>query len=156
MVVLFKHVIIIIICFVIFSRQKTLKTLKFYVSFPLKKVSVTKVIILYLGYQRFFLQSDQELRQPKKQTAHKKPLPPRVNFFVQVILLNRPFYRYGGHIEFIRFKEYYREHISFLFLSTFWKYGLSLYISWKKGDHYYIQTQHKDLFSHYNLILRKL
>ena len=53
MVVLFKHVIItIIICFVIFSRQKTLKTLMFfqrqvslcniYVSFPLKKVSVTK------------------------------------------------------------------------------------------------------------------
>ena len=25
-----------------------------------------------------------------------------------------------------------------------------------KGDHYYIQTRHKDLFSHYNLILRKL
>ena len=26
----------------------------------------------------------------------------------------------------------------------------------EKGDPYYIQTQHKDLFSHYNLILRKL
>ena len=26
----------------------------------------------------------------------------------------------------------------------------------EKGDHYYIQTWHKDLFSHYNLILRKL
>ena len=26
----------------------------------------------------------------------------------------------------------------------------------KKGDHYYIQTRHKDLFSLYNLILRKL
>ena len=26
----------------------------------------------------------------------------------------------------------------------------------EKGDHYYIQTQRKDLFSHYNLILRKL
>ena len=26
----------------------------------------------------------------------------------------------------------------------------------EKGDHYFIQTQHKDLFSHYNLILRKL
>ena len=25
----------------------------------------------------------------------------------------------------------------------------------EKGDHYYIQTWHKDLFSHYNLILRK-
>ena len=26
----------------------------------------------------------------------------------------------------------------------------------EKGDHYYIQTGHKDLFSHYKLILRKL
>ena len=25
----------------------------------------------------------------------------------------------------------------------------------EKGDHYYIKTRHKDLFSHYNLILRK-
>ena len=37
---------------------------------------------------------------------------------------NRPFYRYGGHIESIRFKEYYRmprghEHISFVFSSVF-------------------------------------
>ena len=26
----------------------------------------------------------------------------------------------------------------------------------EKGDHYYFQTQYKDLFSPYNLILRKL
>ena len=26
----------------------------------------------------------------------------------------------------------------------------------EKDDHYYIQTRHKDLFTHYNLILRKL
>ena len=37
---------------------------------------------------------------------------------------NRPFYRYGGHIELIRIKEYYRmprghEHTSFVFSSTF-------------------------------------
>ena len=37
---------------------------------------------------------------------------------------NRPFYRYGGHIELIRFKEYYRmprghKHISFVFSSAF-------------------------------------
>ena len=25
----------------------------------------------------------------------------------------------------------------------------------EKGDHYYIQTRRKDLFAHYNLILRK-
>ena len=38
--------------------------------------------------------------------------------------LYRPFYRYGGHIELIGFKEYYRmprghEHISFVFSSAF-------------------------------------
>ena len=38
--------------------------------------------------------------------------------------MNRTFYRYGGHIELIRFKEYYRmprghEHISFVFSSAF-------------------------------------
>ena len=37
---------------------------------------------------------------------------------------DRPFYRYGGHTELIRFKEYYRmprghEHISFVFSSAF-------------------------------------
>ena len=47
-------------------------------------------------------------------------------------LFNRPFYQYGGHIELIRFKEYYTvrvyntprmpkgdEHISFVFSSAF-------------------------------------
>ena len=38
--------------------------------------------------------------------------------------VNRPFYRYGGHLELIRFKEYYRmprghEHVSFVFSSAF-------------------------------------
>ena len=41
-----------------------------------------------------------------------------------VVRPNRPFYRYGGHIELIWFKEYYRmprghEHISFVFSSAF-------------------------------------
>ena len=31
----------------------------------------------------------------------------------------------------------------------------SLYISQEKGDDYYIQTRHNDLFSHYNLFLGK-
>ena len=38
------------------------------------------------------------------------------------------------------------------------KYTVKDYISntkLEKGDHYYIQTRHKDIFSHYNLILRK-
>ena len=43
---------------------------------------------------------------------------------VTLRLFNRPFYRYGGNIELIRFKEYYRmprghEHISFILLSAF-------------------------------------
>ena len=38
--------------------------------------------------------------------------------------INRPFYRYAGHIELIRFKEYYmmprgHEYISSVFSSTF-------------------------------------
>ena len=32
----------------------------------------------------------------------------------------------------------------------------SIYISREKGDHYYIQTRHNDLFSHYDLFLGKL
>ena len=39
------------------------------------------------------------------------------------------------------------------------KFTVKDYISDTKleqGDHYYIQTWYKDLFSHYNLILRKL
>ena len=44
--------------------------------------------------------------------------------FRKVAITNRPFYRYVGHIELIRFKEYYRmprghEHISFVFSSPF-------------------------------------
>ena len=42
----------------------------------------------------------------------------------QPVSANRPLYRYGGHIELIRFKEYYRmprghEHISVVFSSAF-------------------------------------
>ena len=39
------------------------------------------------------------------------------------------------------------------------KFTVKDYISNTKleqGDHHYIQTRYKDLFSHYNLILRKL
>ena len=41
--------------------------------------------------------------------------------------------------------------------ARFWgKKRTSLFISREKGDHYYIQTRRNDLFSHYNLFLRKL
>ena len=45
-------------------------------------------------------------------------------FICNCLNYNRPFYRYSGHIELIRFKEYYRmprgyEHISFVFSSAF-------------------------------------
>ena len=44
--------------------------------------------------------------------------------FGNLFFFNRPFYLYGGHIELIRFKEYYRmprghEHISCVFSSAF-------------------------------------
>ena len=43
---------------------------------------------------------------------------------IETLRVNRPFYRYGGHMELIRFKEYYRiprghEHISFVFSGAF-------------------------------------
>ena len=74
------------------------------------------------------------------------------------ILFNRPFYWYGGHIEFIRFKEYYgmpRGHSLSFYTRFLGKKRTSLYISWEKGDYYYIQTWLNDLFYHYNLFLRK-
>ena len=75
------------------------------------------------------------------------------------ILFNRPFYWYGGHIEFIRFKEYYgmpRGHSLSFYTRFLGKKRTSLYISWEKGDYYYIQTWLNDLFYHYNLFLGKL
>ena len=47
--------------------------------------------------------------------------------------LNRPFYRYGGHIELIRFKECYRmprahEHISFVFSSAFRTFFVEVFL----------------------------
>ena len=66
------------------------------------------------------------------------------------------FYQYGGHIEFIRFKAYNgmpREHSLSIYLRFSGKKRTSPYISREKGEHYYIQTRHNDLFSHYNLFL---
>ena len=105
-------------------------------------------------------------------------------------LANRPFYRYGGHIELIRFKKYFRmprghEHIIFIcifkrFLGHFFlKFSQNKIVMrkkilvlcldeimipffqfsirnmvfdciflGKKGDHYYIQIRHEDLFFH--------
>ena len=50
----------------------------------------------------------------------------------QLIYFNRPFYQYCGHIELIRFKEYYRmpmghEHISFVFSSAFGTFFLQVF-----------------------------
>ena len=68
-------------------------------------------------------------------------------------------YRYRGHIEFIRFEEYYgmpRGHSLSIYVRFSGKKRTSPYISREKGDHYYTQTRHNDLFYHYNLFLRKL
>ena len=62
---------------------------------------------------------------------------------------NRPFYRYGGHIEFTRVKEYYgmsRGHLLSIYARFSAIKRTSLYISLEKGDHYHIQTRHNDLF----------
>ena len=64
-------------------------------------------------------------------------------------ITNRPFYQYGGHIEFIRFKEYYgmpRGHSLSIYARFSGKKRTSMYISREKGDRYYIQRRHNDLF----------
>ena len=77
----------------------------------------------------------------------------------------RPFnlqilYIYSGHIEFIRFKEYYgmpRGHSLSVYMRFLRKKRTLMYISLEKGDHYYIQTWHNHfLQSFYNLFLGKL
>ena len=52
---------------------------------------------------------------------------------------NRPFNRYGGHIEFIRFKEYYgmpRGQSLGIYARFSGQKGISMYISREKGDRY--------------------
>ena len=49
-----------------------------------------------------------------------------------------------------------RGHLLSIYTRFSGKKRTSLHISREKGDHYYIQTRQKDLFSHYNLFLGKL
>ena len=49
-----------------------------------------------------------------------------------------------------------RGHLLSTYLNLLGKKRTSLYISWEKGDHYYIQTRHNDFFGYYNLFLGKL
>ena len=49
-----------------------------------------------------------------------------------------------------------REHSLSIYARVLGKKRTSLNISRGKRDHYYIQTRHNDLFSHYNLFLGKL
>ena len=49
-----------------------------------------------------------------------------------------------------------RGHSLSIYARSSGKKRTSMYISREKGDHFYIQTQHNDLFSHYKLFLGKL
>ena len=74
---------------------------------------------------------------------------------VNVYSVGWTFLPIGGHIEFIRFKEFYGK-------SRGSRSGINARFSGKKrtsrekGDHCYIQKQLNDLFSHYNLFIGKL
>ena len=66
-----------------------------------------------------------------------------------IVMSNRPFYQHGGHIEFIRLKEYYgmpRWHSLSIYTGFLGKMRTSMIVYRQKGDHYYIQTRHNDLF----------
>ena len=73
---------------------------------------------------------------------------------------NRPFYRYGGHIEFIRFKEYYgmprgalAQYLCALFGQ---KENFNVYFWGKKAIVIISKHGTTIFFSHYNLFLGKL
>ena len=71
-----------------------------------------------------------------------------MNYFLMSALIDL-FTQYGGHIEFIWFKEYYgmpRGHSLSIYGRFSGKKRTSMYISLEKGDRYYIQTRHNDLF----------
>ena len=70
--------------------------------------------------------------------------------------INRPFYRYGSHIELLRFKEYYvlpmgHEHHP-LYALSIRNMAFTFNFSGKRRSLLYILiTRHNDLFSRYNL-----
>ena len=94
--------------------------------------------------------------------------PPRRDFTIDLYPLfsrlrcknnYRPFYQYGGHIEFIRFKEYYgipRGHSLTIYAGFSGKKRTSMHISRKKGDRYCSQRRHNDLFFSLHFFLGKL
>ena len=72
--------------------------------------------------------------------------------------INRPFYQYGSHIEFIGFKEYYgvpRGHSLSIYARFSGKKRTSMYMYRQKGDYHYIQTRHNDLFLPLQIFSRK-
>ena len=74
-------------------------------------------------------------------------------------IYNRPFHRYSGHLEFIRSKKYYgmpSGHSLSIYVRFSAKKRTSMHISREKGDHYYIQTWHNDLFFPLQSFLGKL
>ena len=49
-----------------------------------------------------------------------------------------------------------RGHLFSIYAHFSGKKRTSMYISWEKGDHFYVCTQHNNVFSHYKLFLGKL
>ena len=74
--------------------------------------------------------------------------------------MNRPFYRHGGYIEFVRLKEYYgiprgalAECLRRLFEQ---KENFTVYFSGKRRSLLYANTAQRSIFSDHNLFLGKL
>ena len=93
-------------------------------SYQLKYARFTSIPLQLLS----FLVADKRKFNQKKQTTKQKKTIfvslRNTQYYAIVVKKVIPFYRYGGHIELIRFKEYYRmprghENISFVFSSAF-------------------------------------
>ena len=122
-------------CFIFLLKQKT-NALNFFL--------VVECLRIFCGEELMFIESSamglvRVNEIPVKSISGKAA----VNIILLDILLyikhNRPFHRYGGHVEFIRFKEYYgmpRGHSLSIYTRFLGKKGTLLYISGGKGEHY--------------------
>ena len=100
-------IIIIIIIIIIFSLQSTVGKSSRSQMLQSRLAAIQKLILAH-RLLKIALMNTFVLCQPANAVARRLCRPPR-RLLSQVCIMfaNRPFYRYGCHIEFIRFKEYY-------------------------------------------------
>ena len=113
---------------------------------PNKENAIVLFFIIILSYtQNIYIKFKKKMRQG----SPRKPIRLVYRNTFKIMFPNRPFYRYGGHIECIRFKEYYgmpRGHSLGIYARFSGKKRTWMHISREKGDRYDIQRRYNNLF----------